>query len=280
MDITKRLCRILSESFKNSIRLSFIGYRNIVIVTKDDRVYQFDEDFKENYCPVEYCKQESEPKTLIDESIVEELCGKCVVDIKNGVNHNIAHTSDEKIYVWGNCDFGIIGSGTTDLPKHKPVMNEYLKDLNIIDMSCGYFHTLVLTSSGDIYGWNSNEYGETGNGNFCEYQTIPFKMNGLISEKFKSISCGAMHSMALTEDGRVFSCGSNEFGQLGDESYTNSNKLIPMKIENIIVEKISAGANISIILSNEGNVYIYGYFNKKLKNNECKILKIRVDSAI
>jgi E3 ubiquitin-protein ligase HERC4 len=101
-------------------------------------------------------------------------------------------------------------------------------------------------------------------------------MNYLISEKFKSISCGAMHSMALTEDGRVFSCGSNEFRQLKDESYTNSNKLIPMKIGNMIIKKICCGLKLSLLLSNEEDIYTYGYryLNKKLDDNSCQILKI------
>ncbi len=97
---------------------------------------------------------------MIEESIIEELCGKHVVDFKSGINHNIARTSDGKVYVWGNCEPGIRGNGLTDSDSYKPVMNEYLKDLNISDMSCGYFHTLVLTSSSDIYGWGSNEFGK------------------------------------------------------------------------------------------------------------------------
>jgi L-lactate utilization protein LutB len=85
MNINKRLYRILSEYFKNNIKLSFIAFRNAIIVNKEDRVYQFDENFKENYCSVEYCRDDKELKTLIEESIIEELCGKNVVDFKSGI---------------------------------------------------------------------------------------------------------------------------------------------------------------------------------------------------
>jgi alpha-tubulin suppressor-like RCC1 family protein len=44
-------------------------------------------------------------------------------------------------------------------------------------------------------------------------------MSFAIKEKFKAISCGAYHSIALTEDGRVFGCGKNKFGQLGCGKY-------------------------------------------------------------
>jgi alpha-tubulin suppressor-like RCC1 family protein len=141
MDINKRLYRILSEYFKNNIKLSFIAFRNVIIVTKEDRVYQFDEEFKENYCSVEYCRDDKELKTLIEESIIEELCGQNVVDFKSGINQNIARTSHGKVYVWGNCELGTRGNGLTHSDNYKPVMDQYFKDLNITDMSCGYFHT-------------------------------------------------------------------------------------------------------------------------------------------
>ncbi len=72
MDINKRFYRILSEYFKNNIKLWFIVFRNVIIVTKEDRVYQFDEEFKENYCSIVYCRDDKELKTLIEESVIEE----------------------------------------------------------------------------------------------------------------------------------------------------------------------------------------------------------------
>ncbi len=52
---------------------------------------------------------------------------------------------------------------------YKPKVNEYLNDLNIIDISCGTSHALVLTTSGDTYAWGWN-----GSGNW--YQPNPIKI--------------------------------------------------------------------------------------------------------
>ncbi len=82
-----------------------------------------------------------------------------------------------------------------------------MNDLDIIDISCGAIHTLVLIWSGQIYSWSDNQYGKTGNASDNEYQLIPFKMNSLVTEKFKAISSGGFHWLALKEDGRVFGCG-------------------------------------------------------------------------
>ncbi len=86
---------------------------------------------------------------------------------------------------------------------YKPELNQYLNNLSIIDMSYVANHTLLLTSNGDICGWGLNDRGLISNEIDSEFQLIPFKMNYLMSEKFKSISYGFQHSVALTEDGRV-----------------------------------------------------------------------------
>lgn len=46
----------------------------------------------------------------------------------------------------------------------EPKLNNFLNDLNIIDIACGAQHSLVLTSNGDVYAWGWNKYGQTGMG--------------------------------------------------------------------------------------------------------------------
>jgi hypothetical protein len=58
MDINKRLFGRLSEYFKNNIKLSFIAKENEVIVTKDDRVYQFNEWVYGTYFSIAYTYEE------------------------------------------------------------------------------------------------------------------------------------------------------------------------------------------------------------------------------
>jgi alpha-tubulin suppressor-like RCC1 family protein len=126
-------------------------------------------------------------------------------------------------------------------------------------VSFGNFYSPLLTSSGDIYGWGENKFGQIENGSDSEYQLIPFKMNCSITEKFKAISCGFFHSLALTEGGRVHSCGRNNFGQLGNGSFTDSDELKSVDIKNIIIVKISFGSNHSILLSKKERFIFSAY---------------------
>jgi alpha-tubulin suppressor-like RCC1 family protein len=275
MQDNNELIKKSGEHFKDNINFLFIAKENLIIVTKDDKVYQIDEQVNKNYSSIAYTSDEYVVKELIEKSIVEELCDKNVVDIKSGKKHTIARTTDGKIYIWGLNHYGVLGNGFNDNKIYRPQLNKYLNDLYVIDMSCGAKHTLVLTSSGHIYGWGRNQFGQIGCGSDCEYQLIPFKMNYLLSEKLKAVSCGAYHSMALTKDGRVFCCGYNAFGQLGDRSLTDSHKLKPIDMNNVIIEKISCGFSHSILLSNKEEIYVFGnYYNNELDIKESEPQKL------
>ncbi len=77
-------------------------------------------------------------------------------------------------------------------------------DLGINQLECGPFHLLVSTTSGLLYSWGYNSLGVLGNDCY-EDQWTPISLNGFDDEKIFMISCGYWHSMALTENGRVFS---------------------------------------------------------------------------
>ncbi len=131
-----------------------------------------------------------------------------------------------------------------------------MSDKNIVDIKCGAYHSLTLTTSGEVYAWGWNDSGLIGNGSH-ENQLLPMILDGFDGEVVKSISCGSFHSLALTESGRVFSWGWNESGQLGIGSHLDSNtpKLIEIDVK---IEKISSGYSHSLLLSCDGDIYVFG----------------------
>jgi hypothetical protein len=89
-------------------------------------------------------------------------------------------------------------------------------------------------------------------------------MTAFGGKKVVDIEAGGLFSLAIDEDGKVYSWGSNTYGSLGD--FTDlSQRSVPAPIYNdeLLFDKsiiqISAGHAHAIALSSEGRVYVWGY---------------------
>lgn len=199
---------------------------------------------------------------------VSQLCDNAIVDISCGYDHVLALMKSGICYSWGRNDCGQLGYKTqTNFSNawvetcFEPQIIKKLIDesLHIIAISCGAYHSLVLTDSGRVYSFGNNIFGQLGDDS-NETSFKPSEINGLIDHKVVAISCGFYHSMALTEEGFVYSWGHNSYGQLGVGN--NDNSCQPIRIDfgnNVLVQKISCGFAHSLVLATDGIVYGFGY---------------------
>lgn len=73
--------------------------------------------------------------------------------------------------------------------------------------------------------------------------------------KVSRIACGDYHTLALTDDGIVFSWG----GTLGEKTGHKSNRIIRMeRLTKFIVTDIACGDFHSLALTKEGRVFSWG----------------------
>ena len=80
----------------------------------------------------------------------------------------------------------------------------------IVDVHCGESHTVALSRDGDVYTWGGGSMGQLGLGDSLR-QSLPIKVSNL-ETKIVQISCGKRHSAALSQDGILYTWGSNEYG--------------------------------------------------------------------
>ena len=81
-------------------------------------------------------------------------------------------------------------------------------DIKIIDIECGFAHSLALSEDGLVYSWGFNGWGECGHGD-TERIFEPKLIDALKGEIVNTIKCGAQHSYCKTID-KHFIWGSNE----------------------------------------------------------------------
>jgi alpha-tubulin suppressor-like RCC1 family protein len=270
------------ENYKwndKEVKWDIKGY-NVLIVTKNDKTYAFGVN---SFAQLGF----GHNRVVNEIQIVEELCDQQIIDFANGLNHCIARNSSGKVYCWGWNKWGLLGIGSQDESFHKPILSQYLNNEFVIDISCGGFHSLVLTNCGEMYAWGYNYHGQVGNG--CnDTQLIPIKVKGFNNERVVTIFCGFNHSMALTECGHVYSWGYNGWGQLGIGNTVHSNEPIFVAVIdenkcNVIIEKISCGSNHSLLLSSDGYIYAFGHnrsgeLENQKEENELSPHRIKIET--
>ena len=90
----------------------------------------------------------------------------------------------------------------------------------------GYAHTCAVTTGGAAKCWGDNAWGQLGDGTLTDRLT-PVTVSGL-SSGVTTISAGFYHTCAVTTGGAAKCWGYNEYGQLGDGTFTK--RLTPVTV--------------------------------------------------
>ena len=126
---------------------------------------------------------------------------------------------------------------------------------NITQVSVGGGHVLALDSSGTVWSWGMNFFGELGDratgGSHPTPVPVPF-LNQIVQ-----VSAGVGYSLALRSDGTVWAFGDNEQGELGDGTTVNRNSA--EQIHGLgVVTRVVAGAGTSYAITAGGALMAWG----------------------
>ncbi|XP_054447552.1 LOW QUALITY PROTEIN: probable E3 ubiquitin-protein ligase HERC6 [Pteronotus mesoamericanus] len=179
-----------------------------------------------------------------------------------GERHSLLLLSDGTVHSCGDNSRGQLGRRVT--PRgDRPEPVKALETLQVVLVSCGKEHSLAVCHKGRVFAWGAGSEGQLGIEEFKEIIFTPKKIKTLSDIKIIQVSCGDYHSLALSEDGHVFSWGKNSHGQLGlgKDFPSQASPQRVRSLAGIPLAQVAAGGAHSFALSLSGTSFGWGNNN-------------------
>lgn len=128
--------------------------------------------------------------------------------------------TDGVLWAKGENGYGQLGTGDReDTDTFQQV--QFTGDIK--KTAVGYNHSLILTTDGTLYGFGLNAYGQLGNGRqgrpltayYNDYR-VHYKVPEKLMTGVVDVEAGPSFTMILKDDGTVWTCGQNSYGELGN----------------------------------------------------------------
>jgi alpha-tubulin suppressor-like RCC1 family protein len=177
-----------------------------------------------------------------------------------GGAHSFILTDTGKLYAAGTNALGSLGLGNTYDEDTFVEVNTSALDGNISEVILGYAHSFVLTDSGKLYATGDNRNGQLGLGDTTERLSLTLVNTSALDGNISKVFAGGAHSFILTDKGKLYGAGHNQYGMLGvgTEYDTNTFTLVNIAALDGNISKVSAGFWHSMILTDSGKVYSTG----------------------
>jgi alpha-tubulin suppressor-like RCC1 family protein len=144
-----------------------------------------------------------------------------ISSIATGHFHVLAITNDKKLFGWGDNKEGQLGLGNFKPTYFIPTIVDFFKDIPVKQAAGGENHTLILTETGDVFAFGSAECGKLGLGPVKPKTLYHSAIQIPNFRNIQLIACGDNHSLAISNEGILYTWGDGWKGQLGKGNTDN-----------------------------------------------------------
>ncbi len=140
--------------------------------------------------------------------------------------------------------------------------------VSIVSVACGQGHAAALTVSGELFTWGANEFGQLGRGVpqgvFPAPERAYFALHlQALEPRITQVSCGARHTVAITDHSKVLAFGDNSFGQCGYAAGAPIRKVNLVTLQEQVNQplygaSVSCGHAHTFVLAVHGELYACG----------------------
>ena len=129
--------------------------------------------------------------------LVEEFKGKKPKQISCGGFHTAVCTEDGTMYTFGGGEHGQLGHGDK-VNKVTPTLVQALNGNFIMQITCGWSHSVALTKGGKVFTWGNGDHGKLGHGSGKKLSK-PELVQRLNGHKVVHVASYNEHTAALIE---------------------------------------------------------------------------------
>jgi len=195
----------------------------------------------------------TEPQATSRPVQVTALSG--ITAISAGSNHTMALKSDGTVWTWGWNPSAELGIGVQDFGPH-PTPQQVPGLTNIVRIIAGDSTSYAFKADGTVWGWGSTILGKLGDGINGGVQASPVEIPAL--KDTIAIGSAAGTTVALKQDGTLWSFGTNFLGQLGRGIGDAGPYPIPTQIADLLGKAVSSGTQHALVVLPDGTIKAFG----------------------
>eukprot|EP00928_Gymnodinium_smaydae_P071504 TRINITY_DN55061_c0_g1_i1.p1 TRINITY_DN55061_c0_g1~~TRINITY_DN55061_c0_g1_i1.p1 ORF type:complete len:1219 (+),score=254.23 TRINITY_DN55061_c0_g1_i1:318-3974(+) len=200
-------------------------------------------------------------------SVVEDLRGYDPVQIEAGGVSSFVVGARGHLWAFGSNRSMELGQRKEVSQINGPQRVKTLREQQLVQVSSsrsasGQGHTLFLVNNGLVYTCGTSSTGALGQGVETR-QTAPLLLRMTQEITVKLVAAGAHHSVIVTDEGRVFTFGDNNHGQLGLGDQKVKNLAEPAALDVWTrhvgpIKLVAVGDNHNMALAASGKLYTWG----------------------
>ena len=187
------------------------------------------------------------------------LGGAIIVYAAAGAGQSGVVTSDGGVWTWGRGQCGCLGHNDEQDELVPRELKGEFGGARALSLAAGGAHTMVVTTCGAVWGCGSGEDGQLGVGNTAD-RHAPVRVGGeetFGQSKVHMVTCGTDHTVAVTEEGALWTWGLKNICVPGQEM------LVPTRVGQEFfggakIRTASCGAAVSVALSEDGALFTWG----------------------
>ncbi|XP_023246607.1 regulator of chromosome condensation-like [Copidosoma floridanum] len=206
-----------------------------------------------------------------EDTPIEILPNIKFLKIASGSDHIVLLNNTGTVFTLGCAEQGQLGRvsvrkldrhsrrGKYQLLTPEQVYFNIKKNIIIRNIWAGSFYTFTKAGNSDLYVSELNNYNQIGLKG-CDKTLHPKVSHTFSRHRWMQISSGQHHTVAVNDQGQVYTIGRKEYGRLGLGSLCeDAQELIPVpKLENLKCIDVAAGTAQSFAVTNTGTLYAWG----------------------